>query len=57
MSKFNWKKNIEDSIKVGLIITPPPSPTLHWNIFHAKGSKCKTTKGIPGCYGYHEIWR
>ena len=57
MSKFNWKENIEDSIKVGLIITPPPSPTLHWNIFHAKGSKCKTTKGTPGCYGYHEIWR
>ena len=25
------------------------------NILRTKGGKCKTTKGVPGCYGYHEI--
>ena len=33
MSKFNWKENIEDSIKVGLIITPPPPPPPFTGIF------------------------
>ena len=25
-----------------------------WNILRTKGGKRKTTKGVPGCYGYHE---
>ena len=46
MASFDWKKNIEDCIKVGLIITA--------NILCIKGGKCKTTKGVYGCHGYYE---
>ena len=29
----------------------------HRNILRTKGGKCKTTKGVPGCHGYHETCR
>ena len=37
MSSFDWKKNIEDSINDGFDY----NRYNHWNIFCAKGSKCK----------------
>lgn len=40
MSNFDWKKNIQDSVKDEWIITATPS------FFCAKGSKHKTAKGI-----------
>ena len=54
MTSFDRKKNIEDSIKDGLIITNCHS---HRNIFRTKGGKSKASKDISGCYGYHEICR
>ena len=58
MSSFDWNKNIEDSIKDGLILTA----TTTGIFFRAKGGKRKTAKGIPGCHGYHKtcwwnLWR
>ena len=49
MSSFDWKKNIEDSTDHNC--------HNHRNIFCTKSGKRKTTKGIPGCYGYHETCR
>ena len=40
MNSFDWKKNIQDSVKDEWIITATPS------FFCAKGSKHKTAKGI-----------
>ena len=45
MSRFDWKKNAEDSIKDGLIITATMT-----GIFYIR----KTTKDVPRFYGYHE---
>ena len=53
MSTFDWKRNIEDSIKDGIIITA----TTTGIFFGLKGGKRKTTKGISGCHGYHETCR
>ena len=50
MGSFNWKKNIEDSMKDGLIITI----TMTGIFYTLKGGKYKTTKGVPRCHGYHE---
>ena len=50
MISFNWKKNIEDSIKDGLII----SINHDRNIVRTKDGKRKTTKGVPRCHGYYE---
>ena len=50
MSSFDWKKNVEDSIKDGLIITA----TTTGICFCIKSGKCKTAKGIPRCHGYHK---
>ena len=51
MSSFDWKKNIEDSIKDGLIITATTT-----GIFYVlKAANVKPPKAsVPGCYGYHE---
>ena len=50
MSSFDWKKNVEDSIKDGLIITATTT-----GIFYVlPAAKRKTTKSIPGCHGYHD---
>ena len=48
MSSFYWKKNTEDSIKDGLIITIGAA-----GIFYGlKAVNVKTTKGIPRCHEY-----
>ena len=51
MISFDWKKNIEDSIKDGLIITATTT-----GIFYVlKAANVKPPKAsVPGCYGYHE---
>ena len=50
MSIFDWKKNVEDYIKDGLIITATTT-----GIFHVlQAAKRKTTKSIPGCDGHHD---
>ena len=49
MASFDWKKNIEDSIKDGLIITATVTR------IRTKGSRHKTIKGVFRCYGYHEV--
>ena len=49
MSIFDWKKNIEDSIKYGLIITA----TTTGNAANVKSPKAS----IPGCHGYHETYQ
>ena len=49
MASFDWKKNIEDSLRDGLIVDHNYRGSR--NIFRVKGGKRKTTKGIPGCYG------
>ena len=46
MSSFDWKKNIEDSIKNGLIVTA----TTTGIFFVLKAVKIKLPKG---CHGYH----
>ena len=48
--QLDWKKNIEYSIKDGLIIIA----NHDWNILHTKGGKRKTIKGISVCYRYYE---
>ena len=53
MTSFDWKKNIEDSIKDGLIITATTT-----GIFYVpKGGRHKATKSVFRCYGYHEACR
>ena len=52
MSSFDWKKNMEDYQRR----TDHNCPN-HRNIFRTKSGKCKTTKGIPGCYGYYKTYR
>ena len=56
MSSFNWKKNIEDSVKDGLIIT-----TWATGIFFGlKTVGVKTLKASLNameCYGYHDTCR
>ena len=49
MSIFDWKKNIEDSIKYGVIIIA----TTTGNAANVKSSKAL----IPGCHGYHETYQ
>ena len=52
MSSFDWKENIEDSIKDGLIITITTT-----GIFYALNVRrlMKSTKGVHICHGYHEL--
>ena len=52
MGSFDWKKNVEDSIKDGLIITA----TTTGMFYVLKAAKRKTTKVVLGCHGYHEIF-
>ena len=58
MASFDWKKNIEDSLKDGLIIGIGAA-----GIFYGlKAANVKPPKGIPGCYGYTKtcqwnMWR
>ena len=49
MSIFDWKKNIEESVKYGLIITA----TTTENAANVKSPKAS----IPGCHGYHETYQ
>ena len=49
MISFNWKTNIEDFIKDGLTIAATTT-----GIFYVL--KCKTTKGVAGCYEHHETF-
>ena len=52
MATFNWKKNIEDSLKDGLIIDIGAA-----GIFYGlNGGKCKTTKGISRCCRYTKTY-
>ena len=46
-----WKRNVEDSVKDGLIITATTT-----GIFYVlKAANVKPPKAsVPGCYGYHE---
>ena len=58
MSSFDWKKNIGDPVKDGLVINHRGC----WNILRFKGSKRKTTESISGRYGYTktywwDLWR
>ena len=46
MSSFNWRKNTEDSIKYGLIMT-----------IGATGIFFSLKAGIPGCRGYRKTYR
>ena len=51
MSSFDWKKNVEDSIKGALIITA----TMTGIFYVLKAANVKPPKpSVPGCYGYHE---
>ena len=51
MSSFDWKKNLEDSIKDGLIITA----TMTGIFYILKAANVKPPKpSVPGCYGYHK---
>ena len=47
MSSFDWRENIEDSIRNGLIITARTIGVL----FCAADSKRKATKNISRCHG------
>ena len=51
MSSFDWKKNIEDSLRDGLIITIGAAGTL----FGLKATK--TIRGISRCYGHPRTHR
>ena len=53
MSSFDWKK------KHWRFYRRQIDHKYHHerNILRAKGGKCKTTKGVPRCHGYHETWR
>ena len=53
MTSFDWKKNIDDSIKDRLIITA----TTTGIFFALKAANVKLSKGISGCYGYRETCR
>ena len=49
MASFDWKKNIKD------YQTRIDHNSYHGqNILRTEGGKCNTTKGAPGCHGYHE---
>ena len=50
MSSFDWKKNVEDSI----VRWTHCHCHYHRNIFRIQNGKCKATKGISGCHGYHK---
>ena len=47
MNSFNWKENIEDSLRDGLIITIGATRIF----FGLEAANEKTTKGISRCYG------
>ena len=50
MASFDWKKNIEDCIKDGLVITATTT-----GIFYAlKAASVKPPKASCGCHGYYE---
>ena len=51
MSSFGWKKK-HWRFYQGWI---DHSSHHERNILRTKDGKCKTTKGIPGCHGYHEM--
>ena len=46
MSSLDWKKNIEDSMKDGLIITITTTGILY----------ALKVVNVFGCYGYHETY-
>ena len=52
MSSFDWKKNIEYSLRDGLIITIGATGIF----LRFKGSKRKTTESIFGRYGYTKTY-
>lgn len=54
MRSLDWRKNIEDSIKDGLIITATTTRIF----FVLKAANVKPPKSISRCPGYHEFcWR
>ena len=50
MSSFGWRKNIEDSIKDGLILTA----TTIWIFFAQKAANVKQPKASLACHGCNE---
>ena len=54
MTSFHWKKNIEGSLRDGLIIIIGATGIF----FGLKAANLKLkTEGIPRCHGYHRTYR
>ena len=51
MSSFDSKK----TLKI-ILIRIDHNSHHDQNILCTKDGKCKTTKGVPGCFGYHETY-